>query len=53
VVLPSPRIPSEVILYGLADYRLNDFGEIIEFYVSRDEADTALQGRADGRADVG
>jgi len=32
----------EVVLYGLADYRLNDFGEVIEFYVSRDDADAAL-----------
>lgn len=30
-------------LYGLADYRLNDFGEVIEFYPSRAEADAALR----------
>jgi hypothetical protein len=42
--LPGPCAPSSgTTLYGLADYRLNDFGEIIEFYVSRDEADTALR----------
>jgi hypothetical protein len=29
--------------YGLADYRLNDFGEVIDFYVSREEADAALR----------
>jgi hypothetical protein len=29
-------------LYGLADYRLREFGEIIEFYVSREDADAAL-----------
>lgn len=28
--------------YGLADYRLNDFGEVIEFYNSQAEADAAL-----------
>jgi hypothetical protein len=32
-----------VILYGLADYRLNDFGEVIEFYGSQAEADAALR----------
>jgi hypothetical protein len=31
-----------VTIYGLADYRLRDFGEIIEFFVTREEADTAL-----------
>jgi hypothetical protein len=29
--------------YGLADYRLNDFGEVIEFYASQAEADAALR----------
>ncbi|HMI99249.1 MAG TPA: hypothetical protein VK488_05395 [Gaiellaceae bacterium] len=28
--------------YGLADFRLNDFGEVIEFYNSQAEADAAL-----------
>jgi hypothetical protein len=32
-----------VTFYGLADYRLNDFGEIIDFYLSREEADAALR----------
>jgi hypothetical protein len=32
-----------MILYGLADYRLRDFGEVIEFYPSREEAETALR----------
>jgi hypothetical protein len=28
--------------FGVADYRLRDFGEVIEFYVSREEAHSAL-----------
>jgi hypothetical protein len=32
-----------VTFYGLADYRLNDFGEVIEFYGSQAEADAALR----------
>jgi hypothetical protein len=32
-----------VTCYGLADYRLRDFGEVIEFYASRKEADAALR----------
>ena len=29
--------------YGLADYRLNDFGEVVEFYASREQAEEALR----------
>jgi hypothetical protein len=29
--------------YGLADYSLRDFGEVIEFYPSREEAEAALR----------
>jgi hypothetical protein len=29
--------------YALADFRLSDFGEVIEFYVSREDADAALR----------
>jgi hypothetical protein len=33
-----------VTFYGLADYRLNDgWGEVLEFYVTREEADAALR----------
>jgi hypothetical protein len=32
-----------VTFYGLADYRLNDFGEVLEFYGSREEAEAALR----------
>jgi hypothetical protein len=32
-----------VTFYGLADYRLNDFGQVIEFYATRAEADAALR----------
>jgi hypothetical protein len=32
-----------VTFYGLADYRLNDFGEVFEFFNSQAEADTALR----------
>ena len=28
--------------YGLADYEDRDFGEVIEFYCSREEAEAAL-----------
>jgi hypothetical protein len=31
-----------MIFYGLADYRLNDFGEVVEFYVTRAQAEAAL-----------
>jgi hypothetical protein len=31
-----------MILYDLTDYRLRDFGEVIEFYASREEAEKAL-----------
>jgi hypothetical protein len=42
--LPGPCSPSGgTTLYGLADYRLNDFGEVIEFYPSRQEAQDALR----------
>ena len=29
--------------YGLADYSLRDFGEVIEFYASHGEAEAALR----------
>ena len=32
-----------MVLYGLADHRLNDFGQVVEFYASREEADAALR----------
>jgi hypothetical protein len=32
-----------VTFYGLADYRLNDFGEVVEFYASREQAEEALR----------
>jgi hypothetical protein len=31
-----------VTFYALADYRLNNFGEVVEFYVRRAEAEAAL-----------
>jgi hypothetical protein len=32
----------KVTFYALADYWLNDFGEVVEFYVTRGEAEAAL-----------
>jgi hypothetical protein len=32
-----------MIFYGLADERLNDFGEVVEFFGSREEAEAALR----------
>jgi hypothetical protein len=32
-----------VTFYSLADYHLRDFGEIIEFFLCREEADAALR----------
>jgi hypothetical protein len=37
------RKARRLTFYGLADYRLNDFGEVIEFYASRQEANAALE----------
>jgi hypothetical protein len=31
-----------VILYGLADRRLTEFGQVIDFYISKREAEAAL-----------
>jgi hypothetical protein len=31
-----------VTFYGLADYRLTKYGEVLEFFVTRDEAEAAL-----------
>jgi hypothetical protein len=31
-----------IMLCGLADYRVNDLGEVIEFYASCEEAEAAL-----------
>jgi hypothetical protein len=34
---------SRMTLYGLADYRENESGRVIEFYSSREEAEAALR----------
>jgi hypothetical protein len=39
---PMSLEATSATFYGLADYRLRDFGEIIEFYFSREEATAAL-----------
>jgi hypothetical protein len=36
--------------YGLADYRLKDFGEVVAFYSSRDEAEAALEASTFGES---
>jgi hypothetical protein len=35
-------VASGVIFYGLADHRFSDFGQVVDFYTSREEAEAAL-----------